>query len=660
MPDNPEKSANVRPEKDRRLHARQRVHSLSYVKMGDSNGGIVLNISEGGISVQAAAVLDPTEPVTMWLEIPKVRDRVEVTAEIAWLSASKKEAGLRFVDLPDSTLQQIRKWMAREASPEQFEDESEPVGEEQDSPGETVEVALEDEAGVRELTEKNIMSAEEIKSLESARHSVEVPEMGETEEGEEEGEDEAIAEVKSHAAGTAEIDADSEDDSEDGEDFDEESESEPGAETEEEVELVAKASAEEKRETEVEIKSEAADDRSLEEESAAEVAAEAGARVDVKDDAEEEGEDEAEAEEELQTEDELIRAFGPPVVPFERRPHAPFSSMSALAGGSRSSQNLAIAAALPREVHKSAKETVAQPDIAPDIAPNSGWNVFTVQLQTGWFLAALVLLLALISFIAGMAVRRGALNNVLGEQQDALAPKSSGAAAAGAHATLSTGGGAVDGSIGAAAKPLSIEIVDAGNHRWAIPASSGTNHAITAPVVDTAGSVAASPASVRAKGGEAEQQAQGSSGPAASANGDGAAPANAGKPVVPLVLSLPETPISASGSVAISSQRSVPVPADGSKAAQNAKNLQVGQLINLVEPVYPAEAVQQKIEGTVKVHAVIGTDGVIESVAQVSGPQLLVNASVNAVRNWKYSPTRMNGQAIETQEDISFVFRLPN
>jgi len=47
-------------------------------------------------------------------------------------------------------------------------------------------------------------------------------------------------------------------------------------------------------------------------------------------------------------------------------------------------------------------------------------------------------------------------------------------------------------------------------------------------------------------------------------------------------------------------------------------------------------------------------------VAQVSGPQMLVNASISAVRNWKYSPTRMNGQPIETQEDISFVFRLPN
>lgn len=632
MSENPEKSANLRPEKDRRLHARQKIRSLSYVKMGDSNGGIVLNISEGGISVQAAAVLDPTEPVTMWLEIPKVRDRVEVTAEVAWLSGSKKEAGLRFVDLPESTLQQIRNWMAREEAPEKFEDKSEPVGEKQDA---LVEVALEDEANVRELNETNIMSAAEIKSLESARHSVEVQESGEPEV--EKAEDEAGVEVESEAADRAETDADSE--NEGGGDFDEELE--PDAETEEE-ELVAKASAEEKRETEVELKGE----------SAADVMADAEA----KDEASDDPEADAEAEEETQTEDELIQAFGPPVVPFERRPHTPFSSMSALAGGSRSAQNLAVAAAPPREIQKPVVEAAAQ----PDTAPNSGWNVFTVQLQTGWFLAALVLLLALISFIAGMAVRRGALNSVLGEQQDALAPKSSGAAAVGAHAAVSTGGSGTDGTNGVAAKPLSIEIVDAANHRWVIPASSGTNHPIAAGVADTAGNLAANPAAGRAKDGEANQPAQGSSGPAANANGEGAASANAGKPVVPLVLSLPETPVSASGSVAISSQRSVPVPADGSKAAQNAKNLQVGQLTNLVEPVYPAEAVQQKIEGTVKLHAVIGTDGVIESVAQVSGPQMLVNASISAVRNWKYSPTRMNGQPIETQEDISFVFRLPN
>jgi TonB family protein len=644
MPDNPEKSTNLRPEKDRRLHARQRIHSLSYVKMGDANGGIVLNISEGGISVQAAAVLDPTEPVTMWLEIPRVPNRLEVMGEIAWLSASKKEAGLRFVDLPESTLRQIRKWMAREASPEKFEDETDPVSEEVVAPVVPVapaEVAQGDEVDVRELTEANIMSGEEIKRLASEPRPAEQPASVETEEQEAE-DDEAEAEVvASETADMAEIEASSEDDFEEdfesGEDIDEEPESEleQDAETEEQVELAAKASAEEKRETEVEIRDEPTKDESAEDES--------------------EADDEAEAEDEPQTEDELIQAFGPPLVPFERRPHTPFSSMSVLAGGSRGAQNLAIAAALPREVQKSVAETAAQPDVATE----SGWKVFTVHLQTGWFLAALVLLLALISFIAGMAVRRGALNNVLGEQQDALTPKSSGASVAAVRAALSTSG-AGDGTNGVAAKPLSIEIVDVSNHQWMIPASSGASRVIATVAGETAGNSATNPAAGRAKGAGVDSHDQGSSEPAAKVDAGGAAPANAGKPVVPLVLSLPETPVSASGSVAISSQRSVPVPADGSKAAQNGRNLQVGQLINLVEPVYPAEAVQQKIEGTVKLHAVIGTDGAIESVAQVSGPQMLVNASISAVRNWKYSPTRMNGQAIETQEDISFVFRLPN
>jgi protein TonB len=209
----------------------------------------------------------------------------------------------------------------------------------------------------------------------------------------------------------------------------------------------------------------------------------------------------------------------------------------------------------------------------------------------------------------------------------------------------------------APAKPLFIEIVDTSNRRWVIPASTGTSRTSAAAGVETSGNSAASPGANHTTI-DAGPPAQRSSPPAAVESTLGSA--SAAKADVPLVLSLPETPISASGSVAISSQRSVPMPANGAHATQNGRNLLVGQLINMVEPVYPADAVQQKIEGTVKLHAVIGTDGVIESLAQISGPQTLVNASMTAVRNWKYSPTRLNGQAIETQEDISFVFRLPN
>ena len=631
MPDNPEKSGNARPEKDRRRHARQRIHSLSYVKMGDSNGGIVLNISEGGISVQAVAMLDPSEPVTLSLEIPRVRQRAEVNGEIAWLSASKKEAGIRFVDLPESTLKQIQKWMAREASPEQFEDETDPVEEEQETPvtvaaakspavegavieAAAVEAAQDDGPDARELSEANIMSADEIKRLASDQKA----EQRTAAESEEEIEQKIQEEAGTEDADETEV-ADA---AEAAPNFDEENEEESDIEEEAEVKQLAAQDAKA-----------GADIEAVEEQ-----------------DTKVESSDEDKTDEESENEDELIQAFGPPVVPFERRPNMPFSSMNALAGGARSAQNLAIAPALLHDVQKPFVESYVAPQ---EPAPESGWKVFTIQLQTGWFLAALVLLLALISFIAGMAVRRGALNGVMGEQQDSLVPRSAPAAGAAPHVTPPTSGSAVDGTNAAAAKPLSIEIVDLSNHRWVIPASTGMNRASVAQPAETDGSSTA--------GAATPAKAEPSQG---GATGGGVATANlatnAEKTGVPLVLSLPETPISATGSVAISSQRSVPVPADGSKAAQNGRNLQVGQLLNLVEPVYPAEAVQQKIEGTVKLHAVIGTDGAIESLAQVSGPQVLVNASMSAVRNWKYSPTRMNGHAIETQEDISFVFRLPN
>ena len=89
-------------------------------------------------------------------------------------------------------------------------------------------------------------------------------------------------------------------------------------------------------------------------------------------------------------------------------------------------------------------------------------------------------------------------------------------------------------------------------------------------------------------------------------------------------------------------------------------SLQIGQLLLRVDPIYPADAEQQRVEGTVKLHAIIGRDGAVESVELTGGPALLVPAAASAVRRWRYKPTSLGGQPVEAEEDITIVFRLLN
>jgi TonB family protein len=125
------------------------------------------------------------------------------------------------------------------------------------------------------------------------------------------------------------------------------------------------------------------------------------------------------------------------------------------------------------------------------------------------------------------------------------------------------------------------------------------------------------------------------------------------------LLTLPEEPVSASSSVAISSRRLVPMPPGVNRQMQPPRNLVVGRLLRRVEPSYPPDALQQRIDGTVRLHAAIGEDGKVQSVEPVSGPPSLVRAAVVAVQEWRYSPTILDGRRIQTRTDIRLVFRLP-
>jgi periplasmic protein TonB len=82
------------------------------------------------------------------------------------------------------------------------------------------------------------------------------------------------------------------------------------------------------------------------------------------------------------------------------------------------------------------------------------------------------------------------------------------------------------------------------------------------------------------------------------------------------------------------------------------------QLISRVEPRYPALAKQIKLEGTVQLHAIIARNGRITALEVVSGHPLLVQSALDAVRQWRYHPTVLDGEPVEVETTITIIFRL--
>jgi protein TonB len=84
-----------------------------------------------------------------------------------------------------------------------------------------------------------------------------------------------------------------------------------------------------------------------------------------------------------------------------------------------------------------------------------------------------------------------------------------------------------------------------------------------------------------------------------------------------------------------------------------------GLILKRVQPVYPEQARQMRVEGKVELQANISKSGSITGVKQLSGDPLLGRAATDAVRQWKYKPYFLNGEPIEIQTQITVIFKLP-
>jgi protein TonB len=103
----------------------------------------------------------------------------------------------------------------------------------------------------------------------------------------------------------------------------------------------------------------------------------------------------------------------------------------------------------------------------------------------------------------------------------------------------------------------------------------------------------------------------------------------------------------------------VPTPASttvNNGVPKQGGNIQSAVLVSRKEPEYPKIARQTGAKGSVVLNATIGKDGHIKAVKVVSGHPMLQNAAKEAVMQWVYKPTLLNGQSVETETQITLNF----
>ena len=116
--------------------------------------------------------------------------------------------------------------------------------------------------------------------------------------------------------------------------------------------------------------------------------------------------------------------------------------------------------------------------------------------------------------------------------------------------------------------------------------------------------------------------------------------------------------ISAPGAFMSPTMVEPPPPANGTRRITIGGNVQSSKLTSQARPVYPPLAKQARISGVVKFSVIIAADGTVKNIAVISGHPLLIPAALDAVRQWVYQPTLLNGEPVEVQTQIDVNFTL--
>jgi TonB family protein len=102
----------VRTGENRRMCPRRKIERLAYVDFGPDNGGMLIDISERGLSFQGVGRVTKGQPLHLRFTLPGAGGRrVEATAELVWSNTSGKGGGLQFIEITESARDQVRQWI---------------------------------------------------------------------------------------------------------------------------------------------------------------------------------------------------------------------------------------------------------------------------------------------------------------------------------------------------------------------------------------------------------------------------------------------------------------------------------------------------------------------------------------------------------------------
>ena len=87
-------------------------------------------------------------------------------------------------------------------------------------------------------------------------------------------------------------------------------------------------------------------------------------------------------------------------------------------------------------------------------------------------------------------------------------------------------------------------------------------------------------------------------------------------------------------------------------------NVTAALILQQTRPLYPALARQARIQGNVVLHAIIDKEGKVAQLEVISGHPLLVQSALDAVKQWRYKPTQLNGDPVEVDTTITVTFTM--